>query len=92
MSRIKNNNNKCVCVCTENSMVAEGEISDGELTDLLAEGDDAAFVSSRLRPSTLNRQHSVAERRHSRRIQSRTRTRTSGVIPNSLRHTSGVRG
>lgn len=61
-------------------MVAEEEISDGELTDLLAEGGDAAFVSSRLRPSTLNRQHDVAERRHSRRIQSRTRT-SRAVIP-----------
>lgn len=71
-------------------MVAEGEISDGELTDLLAEGDDAAMVSSRLRPSTLNRQHGVAERRQSQRIQTRTST-SSGVVPSSQAHTSGVR-
>lgn len=72
-------------------MVVEGEISDGELTDLLAEGDDAALVSSRLRPSTLNRPRGFTERRHSQRIQSRTRT-SYGVIPSSQPHTSTVNG
>lgn len=68
-------------------MVLEGEISDGELTDLLAEGDDAALVSSRLRPSTL----SFTERRHSRRIQGRTRT-SHRAIPSSQTQTSRVSG
>ncbi|XP_075898032.1 PHD and RING finger domain-containing protein 1-like isoform X2 [Nelusetta ayraudi] len=73
---------------TENSMVVEGEISDGELTDLVAEGgDDAALVSSRLRPSTLSRPHGFTERRHSQRIQSRTRT-SHRAIPSSQTQTS----
>ncbi|XP_029291538.1 PHD and RING finger domain-containing protein 1-like isoform X2 [Cottoperca gobio] len=48
----------------------EGDISDGELTDLLVEVDETASTSSRLRPSTLNRPSSSTERRHSQRIQS----------------------
>ncbi|XP_056279290.1 PHD and RING finger domain-containing protein 1-like [Pseudoliparis swirei] len=51
--------------------VVEGEISDGELTDLLVAVDETASTSSRLRPSTLNRPRSSADRRHSQRIQSR---------------------
>ncbi|TNN84445.1 PHD and RING finger domain-containing protein 1 [Liparis tanakae] len=51
--------------------VVEGEISDGELTDLLVAADETASASSRLRPSTLNRPRSSAGRRHSQRIQSR---------------------
>ncbi|XP_037627869.1 PHD and RING finger domain-containing protein 1-like isoform X1 [Sebastes umbrosus] len=54
---------------TDGSML-EGEISDGELTDLLAEVDETASTSSRLRPSTVNRPSSSTERRHSQRIQS----------------------
>ncbi|KAJ4934758.1 hypothetical protein JOQ06_007540, partial [Pogonophryne albipinna] len=53
----------------EEGSVVEGEISDGELTDLLAEADES--TSSRLRPSTINRPSSSTERRHSDRIQSR---------------------
>lgn len=49
----------------------EEEISDGELTDLLAEVDETAFTSSRLRPSTVSRPSSSTERRRSQRIQSR---------------------
>lgn len=76
----------------ENSVAAvEEEITDGELNDLLAEGDDAAPVSSRLRPSTLNRPHGFTARRHSRRIRSRTGT-SYGVIPSSQPHTSTVNG
>ncbi|XP_068453959.1 PHD and RING finger domain-containing protein 1-like isoform X3 [Clinocottus analis] len=55
---------------TDDSTV-EAEISDGELTDLLAEVDETASISSRLRPSTLNRPSGSADGRHSRRIQSR---------------------
>lgn len=73
-------------------MVVEGEISDGELTDLMAEGgDDAALFSSRLRPSTLSRPHGFTERRHSRRIQSRTST-SHRAIPSSQTQTSRVSG
>ncbi|XP_054465858.1 PHD and RING finger domain-containing protein 1-like [Anoplopoma fimbria] len=55
---------------TDSSMV-EGEISDGELTDILAEVDETASTSSRLRPSTINRPSGSTDRRHSQRIQSR---------------------
>lgn len=55
----------------EDSYVLEEEISDGELTDLLAEVDESASTSSRLRPSTMSRPGSSTERRHSQRIQSR---------------------
>ncbi|XP_078111900.1 PHD and RING finger domain-containing protein 1-like [Sander vitreus] len=51
--------------------VVEGEISDGELTDLLAEADETTSTSGRLRPSTINRPSSSRERQHSQRIQSR---------------------
>ncbi len=54
-------------------MVLEEEISDGELTDLLAEADETASISTRLRPSSLSRPSSSTERRHSQRIQSRAR-------------------
>ncbi|XP_063764874.1 PHD and RING finger domain-containing protein 1-like isoform X2 [Eleginops maclovinus] len=55
---------------TEDSVV-EVEISDGELTDLLAEADESESTGSRLRPSTINRSSSSTERRHSERVQSR---------------------
>ena len=55
----------------EDSFVLEEEISDGELTDLLAEVDETASTSSRLRPSTMSRPSRSTERRHSQRIQSR---------------------
>ncbi|KAK1898981.1 Wiskott-Aldrich syndrome protein [Dissostichus eleginoides] len=55
----------------EEGSVVEGEISDGELTDLLAEADESESTSSRLRPSTINLPSSSTERRHSDRIQSR---------------------
>ncbi|GAA6216668.1 PHD and RING finger domain-containing protein 1-like [Lates japonicus] len=72
----------------DDSMVEE--ISDGELTDLLAEVDETAPTSSRLRPSTINRPSSSTERRHSARIQSRTssnpnpRPQTSMHVPKYL--------
>ncbi|XP_029362729.1 PHD and RING finger domain-containing protein 1-like [Echeneis naucrates] len=56
---------------TDESMVEE-EISDGELTDLLAEIDDTPSTSSRLRPSTINQPRWSTERRRSVRVQSRT--------------------
>ncbi|XP_029995856.1 PHD and RING finger domain-containing protein 1-like [Sphaeramia orbicularis] len=49
----------------------EDEISDGELTDLLAEVDETASTSSRLRPSTINQPRGSVRQRHSERIQSR---------------------
>ncbi|KAM3616974.1 uncharacterized protein V6R79_000388 [Siganus canaliculatus] len=52
-------------------VVVEEDISDGELMDLLAEVDEAPSTSSRLRPSTVRRPRSSADRRRSRRIQSR---------------------
>lgn len=57
---------------TDISMVEE-EISDEELMDLLAEVDETASTSSRLRPSTINNPSSSTERRHSQRIQSKAR-------------------
>ncbi|XP_049920804.1 PHD and RING finger domain-containing protein 1-like [Epinephelus moara] len=73
---------------TDGSMVEE-EISDGELTDLLAEvEDETPTTSSRLRPSTMNRPRT--ERRHSQRIQSRAsdmpdpRPQTSWHVPKYL--------
>ncbi|XP_070696367.1 PHD and RING finger domain-containing protein 1-like [Pempheris klunzingeri] len=59
------------------SSVVEEEISDGELTDLLAEVDETASTSSRLRPSTVNCPGSSTERRHSQRIRIRSRTSRS---------------
>ncbi|XP_042348211.1 PHD and RING finger domain-containing protein 1-like [Plectropomus leopardus] len=73
--------------------VLEEEISDGELTDLLAEVvDETPSTSSRLRPSTINRPGGATERRHSRRIQSRAssaarpRPQTSWHVPKYLLH------
>ncbi|KAF7666118.1 hypothetical protein LDENG_00120790 [Lucifuga dentata] len=51
--------------------IEEEEIRDGELTDLLAEADETASTSSRLRSSTINRLSSSTGQRHSQRIQSR---------------------
>ncbi|XP_047448802.1 PHD and RING finger domain-containing protein 1-like [Mugil cephalus] len=74
---------------TESSTVEE-EISDGELTDLLAEVDETASTSSRLRPSTISRPSSSGERRHSARIQTRAsrspahRPQTSWHVPKYL--------
>lgn len=71
------------------SSAVEEEISEGELTDLLAEVDETPSTSRRLRPSTANRPS--AERRRSQRIQSRTssadpdpRPRTSWHVPKYL--------
>uniref|UniRef100_UPI0037E9A29E PHD and RING finger domain-containing protein 1-like isoform X2 n=1 Tax=Semicossyphus pulcher TaxID=241346 RepID=UPI0037E9A29E len=61
-----------VCPQQGDGSMLEEEISDGELTDLLAEAEGAASTSSRLRPSTLNRPGSSTERRRSQRIQSRS--------------------
>ncbi|XP_036960694.1 PHD and RING finger domain-containing protein 1-like isoform X3 [Acanthopagrus latus] len=72
------------------SFVLEEEISDGELTDLLAEVDETASTSSRLRPSTMSRPGRSTERRHSQRIQSRAsgdpdpRPPTSWHVPKYL--------
>lgn len=74
---------------TESSAVEE-EISDGELTDLLAEVDETPSTSSRLRPSTINQPSSSSGRRHSQRIQSRAssspdpRPQTSWHVPKYL--------
>ncbi|KAM7411293.1 hypothetical protein PAMA_021333 [Pampus argenteus] len=65
--------------------VVEEEISDGELTDLLAEVDEMPSTSSRLRPSTINQPSSSAGRRHSQRLQSRARS-----SPNPPSQTSKV--
>ncbi|XP_070767235.1 PHD and RING finger domain-containing protein 1-like [Enoplosus armatus] len=79
---------------TDGVMVEEEEISDGELTDLLAEVEETAPTSSRLRPSTINRPSSSTERRHSQRIQSRAsgdpdpRPQTSWHVPKYLLRTS----
>ncbi|XP_040008224.1 PHD and RING finger domain-containing protein 1-like isoform X2 [Xiphias gladius] len=67
---------------TDDSMVEE-EISDGELTDLLAEVDETASTSSRLRPSTINHPSSSTERRHSARVQSRTSSNPDPRPPTS---------
>ncbi|XP_019962071.2 PHD and RING finger domain-containing protein 1-like [Paralichthys olivaceus] len=66
------------------------KLEDGELTDLLAEVDETASTSSRLRPSTINRPSGSAERRHSARLRSRTgvdpdpRPQTSWHVPKYL--------
>lgn len=65
--------------------MVEEEISDGELTDLLAEVDETPSTSSRLRPSTINQPSSSAGRRHSQRIQSR-----ASSSPNPRLQTSWV--
>lgn len=86
-------NKKSAYPFAENSMETEAEVSDGELTELLAEGDDAALVSSRLRPSTLTRPQGLTERRRSLRIRSRTGSRTrssNGAIPRFGAQTSVV--
>nr|XP_046253802.1 PHD and RING finger domain-containing protein 1-like isoform X2 [Scatophagus argus] len=62
----------------DGSTGVEVEISDGELIDLLADVDENASTDSRLRPSTSSRPSSSADRRRSRRIQSRA---TSGPDP-----------
>lgn len=64
------------CCCTESSPTEE-EISDGELTDLLAEVEEIPSTSSRLRPSSTNRPSSSTERRRSARIQNRGGSRPS---------------
>eukprot|EP00064_Thunnus_orientalis_P025975 superscaffoldBa00014727_g26426 len=63
----------CWCASTviQEGSAVEEEISDGELTDLLAEVDETPSTSSRLRPSTINQPSSSSGRRHSQRIQSR---------------------
>ncbi|XP_073325768.1 PHD and RING finger domain-containing protein 1-like [Pagrus major] len=72
------------------TFMLEEEISDGELTDLLAEVDESASTSSRLRPSTISRPGSSTVRRHSQRIQSRAsgdpdpRPQTSWHVPKYL--------
>ncbi|XP_040048361.2 PHD and RING finger domain-containing protein 1 isoform X1 [Gasterosteus aculeatus] len=71
-------------------LTVEGEISDGELTDLLAEVDESASTSTRLRPSSSHRPSSSADRRHSQRLQSTAgadpppRPRSSWHVPRHL--------
>lgn len=78
---------------TESSLTEE-EISDGELTDLLAEVEEIPSTSSRLRPSSTNRPSSSTERRRSARIQNRGDSRpsygpqTSWHVPKYLLRTS----
>lgn len=50
----------------------EGEISEGELSDLLAEADEVSSSSSRLRPSTMSTRNTFTDQRRSLRIQTRT--------------------
>ncbi|XP_014912861.1 PHD and RING finger domain-containing protein 1-like isoform X2 [Poecilia latipinna] len=76
---------------TESFFAEEEDISDGEVTDLLADMDQAPSTSSRLRASTVNRPSNVAERRWSVRLQSRgestslhRRPETSWHVPKYL--------
>ncbi|XP_026222865.1 PHD and RING finger domain-containing protein 1-like isoform X2 [Anabas testudineus] len=70
--------------------MAEEEISDGELMDLLTEANATASTSSRFRPSTVNRASSSTERRRSARMWARTssnlnlRSRASWHVPKYL--------
>lgn len=59
------------CLCSESFLAEEEDISDGEVTDLLADMDQSPSTSSRLRASTVNRPSNVTERRWSVRLQSR---------------------
>ncbi|XP_035500967.2 PHD and RING finger domain-containing protein 1-like isoform X1 [Scophthalmus maximus] len=87
-----------LCCADSSSVVVEEEeeeeISDGELTDLLAEVSEPA-TTGRLRLSTVNRPGGSTEPRHSARIQSRTsrdldpRTPTSRHVPKYLLRASG---
>ncbi|KAM4570521.1 PHD and RING finger domain-containing protein 1-like [Fundulus diaphanus] len=79
----------------ESSLAEEEDISDGEVTDLLADMDQTPSTSGRLRPSTVNRPSSFTERRRSTRIQSRggsagpyPRPQTSWHVPKCLIHAS----
>lgn len=65
---------------TEDSVLEE-EVSEGELNDLLAEVDETASTSSRLRLSTVSRPSRLTERRHSSRIQSAARSSLSPSQP-----------
>ncbi|XP_062419906.1 PHD and RING finger domain-containing protein 1-like [Pungitius pungitius] len=68
-------------------LTVEAEISDGELTDLLAEADGSASTSTRLRPSSLHRPSSSPDRRRSQRVPSSAgadpppRARSSRHVP-----------
>ncbi|XP_020507012.2 PHD and RING finger domain-containing protein 1-like isoform X1 [Labrus bergylta] len=70
---------------TDGSMSGE-EISDGELTDLLAEADQTPSTSSRLRPSTMNRPGGSIERRRSERVHSRARVDPPYPRPQTCSH------
>lgn len=76
---------------TESFLAEEEDISDGEVTDLLADMDQTPSTSSRLRASTVNRPSNLTERRRSARIQSRgessspySRRQTSWHVPKYL--------
>ncbi|XP_032414067.1 PHD and RING finger domain-containing protein 1-like [Xiphophorus hellerii] len=76
---------------TESFLAEEEDISDGEVTDLLADMDQSPSTSSRLRASTVNRPSNVTERRWSVRLQSRgestslyRRPETSWHVPKYL--------
>ncbi|XP_041858802.1 PHD and RING finger domain-containing protein 1-like isoform X1 [Melanotaenia boesemani] len=80
------------------SFTLEEEISDGELTDLLAEVDETSSPSSRFRASTINRSSSFPERRRSARIQRRAdsgprpRHQTTWHVPKYLLRASRPAG
>ncbi|MED6289703.1 hypothetical protein CHARACLAT_005603 [Characodon lateralis] len=76
---------------TEGYLAEEEDISDGEVTDLLADMDQTPSTSSRLRASTVNHPNNFTERRRSVRIQSRAessspyqRPQTSWHVPKYL--------
>ncbi|XP_068180396.1 PHD and RING finger domain-containing protein 1-like [Antennarius striatus] len=83
---------ECVAVLQnpDGSVELEEEISDGELSDLFAEADEAMPPSSRLRPSPQSQPGAFGEQRRSQRIQSRARRdpgpqhRTSWHVPGYL--------
>ncbi|CAJ1084504.1 PHD and RING finger domain-containing protein 1-like [Xyrichtys novacula] len=60
-----------VCPQHADGLSVDEDISDGELSDLLAEADETPSTSSRLRPSTMNRPGSSTEQRRSQRVQNR---------------------
>ncbi|KAM7405213.1 hypothetical protein PAMP_012492 [Pampus punctatissimus] len=72
------------CGRSDQGSVVE-EISDGELTDLLAEVDEMPSTSSRLRPSTINQPSSSAGQRHSQRLQSRASS-SPNPHPQTFKH------
>ncbi|KAG7520070.1 PHD and RING finger domain-containing protein 1-like [Solea senegalensis] len=74
----------CAAILPHTGASMVEEISDGELTDLLAEVDDTATPSSRLRPSTLNHTSGFTVRRRSTRLRNRARDEPSPRPQTSL--------